>query len=306
MSLEEDTTAARLLRLVGRGKRVLELGCSVGAQSRVMTQQLDCQVIGVEINRDAAVAAGKYCKRVIVANLDKIDLASELNEERFDVILCADVLEHLADPLRTLLSAKSLLVENGRLILSVPNVAHAALVFELAHGRFDYRSRGLLDDTHIRFFTRTNLIRSASEANMLIEHLERISAIPESTEFTVSPRNVAEQSLMDYIVSHSPEAFTYQFIAVLRPSSMGQQETHLANSQFESVNLAEHQRASFSHVSRSTTRLNDLYAVYPRSHSELQWIKTKKFFQVASALSAALHRFRTHVRNGFRPQPKKH
>src|SRR5207248_2616993 len=90
----------------------------------------------------------------LVGDAEELDLETELGGERFDAILFADVLEHLRDPAALLKRVRPLVAENGVVIASIPNVAHASVRLALLGGSFRYREWGLLDETHLRFFTR--------------------------------------------------------------------------------------------------------------------------------------------------------
>src|SRR5262245_21140901 len=145
---EASSTDASILRLVGAHKRVLELGCGSGHMTQALREQ-DCTVIGIEIHPEAAERAAANCERVIVGDLDYLDFQRELGTDRFDVIVAADVLEHLKDPLSILRSVKQFLLPRGRLVISVPNVAHISIRLALLAGKFPYSETGLLDQTHL-------------------------------------------------------------------------------------------------------------------------------------------------------------
>src|SRR5688572_10494060 len=101
INLDSDTTAAKVVRLVGEGKRVLELGCATGHMSSVL-RACGCQVVGIEIDAKAAEQARSSCERVVVGDVRRLDLARELDGDRFDVIVAADVLEHVEEPVGVL------------------------------------------------------------------------------------------------------------------------------------------------------------------------------------------------------------
>src|SRR5690606_39995643 len=90
-----DSTAARICRLAGYNRRVLELGCAAGAMSAVLTRHNQCTVTGVEYDAKAAAEAALHCKTVITASLDGDQWMEPLQGRRFDTIIAADVLEHL-------------------------------------------------------------------------------------------------------------------------------------------------------------------------------------------------------------------
>ena len=142
-----------LLEWVGTGKRVLELGCSTGYMSRYMTQKRDCSVIGIEVDTTAAAQAGKFCREVLVRDLNRPDWVAGLANKAFDVVLMGDVLEHLIDPLDLLIQVRALLDSNATLVICLPNVVHWITRLKILFGRFDYEAGGTLDHTHLRFYT---------------------------------------------------------------------------------------------------------------------------------------------------------
>jgi 2-polyprenyl-3-methyl-5-hydroxy-6-metoxy-1,4-benzoquinol methylase len=206
-----DSTHARVVRLVGENKKVLELGCSTGFMSRVLRER-GCRVIAVEQDGDAAERARPFCERVIVGDLEQLDLGRALGKTRFDVILAADVLEHLKDPLRLLRSLKRFLADDGWVVASLPNIAHGSVRLALLGGEFRYNSMGLLDRTHLRFFTRDGLQKLFDDAGFLIGHLERREMRIEDSE--VSFDRAAVPPVVIEAVSRDREALTYQFIVV--------------------------------------------------------------------------------------------
>jgi len=100
-----------------------------------------------------SVGAAPYYRRIEVADLNVTALDALFAGRRYDAIICADVLEHLPRPTAVLDSCRTLLADDGRLLLSIPNVAYSGLIAELLAGEFRYRTEGLLDRTHVRFFT---------------------------------------------------------------------------------------------------------------------------------------------------------
>src|SRR6185437_10785344 len=126
IEVETDSTHARVVRLVGTDQRVLELGPAAGHMTRVLRDR-GCTVVGVEVDPDMAKLAAEFAERVIVGNLDQLDLDAELGSERFDVILAADVLEHLADPLTALRRLRAFLAPDGYFVISLPNIAHGSV-----------------------------------------------------------------------------------------------------------------------------------------------------------------------------------
>ncbi|MBU6453267.1 MAG: class I SAM-dependent methyltransferase [Cyanobacteria bacterium REEB67] len=209
-SFDEGSHYGRLLGRVGRSKRVLELGSSTGFLTTAMTEQYACSVVGVEIDEDAARAAREKGHEVFVLDLDKADLTETLSGRQFDVVLCADVLEHLREPVRTLRQAAALLAPGGYLVCSIPHVAHGDIRLSLLSGRLPYRPTGLLDHTHMKFFTRALLEETFESAGLRLDLVERNRWQTTRTEVQGRmPEAIA--GLSDYLAA-DPENETYQFI----------------------------------------------------------------------------------------------
>lgn len=165
--------------LPGLNKRVLELGCGEGATLEWLKQIRCCEESwGIELTDNAADAAKKKVDRIIVADIEN-DIVN-LPKDYFDLILCLDVLEHLQDPWRVMRMLVSWLRPAGTLLASIPNIRYGTVLFDLAlRGKFDYVDSGILDRTHLRFFTRESsisLFESAalSQVDVLL-HPNRIS-----------------------------------------------------------------------------------------------------------------------------------
>lgn len=140
-------------------ERVLELGCGSGATLAYLKRlKLSRWTAGVELHHETAAYARGQVDLVLDGNIEQIDLPFEPGS--FDVILCLDVLEHLIDPWRVLRAMKGFLSPNGVIIASIPNVRHASVVLPLLlQGRWEYAESGLLDRSHLRFFTRRTAIK---------------------------------------------------------------------------------------------------------------------------------------------------
>jgi len=210
--LEGGSSASRVARLVGKNKSILEVGCGPGSQSRVFREQLGCEVVGIEIDPSRAEKARAHCKEVHVANLETDNIGDLLKENKFDVIVCADVLEHLRNPEALLLKLKEFLKPNGYLVTSIPNITHASIVYEMMHGRFEYRSQGLLDSTHIKFFSCSSALSLIENSGYWIAELQKVRSMPQHTEFKTTAISSEDKQILAIINSRNPDADTYQFI----------------------------------------------------------------------------------------------
>ena len=153
-----DSAPAYVISMVGKNKRVLEFGCGPGSITRVLSKECGCQVTGMEFDPKAIQLAKPYCVALIQADLNSKDWPKLIDTlEKFDVVVAADVLEHLYDPWETLKRMSSFINTNGYLVISIPHVGHAAVISCLMNSNFEYRDWGLLDSTHIRFFGLKNI-----------------------------------------------------------------------------------------------------------------------------------------------------
>ncbi|MBI3070970.1 MAG: methyltransferase domain-containing protein [Deltaproteobacteria bacterium] len=217
-----DSALTMLSRLISRGATVLELGPATGYFTKYLTEDLGCTVDCVEISAEMAAQASRFARDVWVTDVDEVRLADRFPSGAYDYVIAADVLEHLRDPWRLVQQVRDVLAPTGKLLVSIPNVTHSALLAELVSGSFDYRDEGLLDRTHLRFFTRRTAIELLRHGGFRIDEFEQVERLPEHTEFKSMlerlPRAVAD------FLAQAPEARTYQFVAAATPGIMSDAE----------------------------------------------------------------------------------
>ena len=137
---------------------VLDVGCGGGATGRLLKQKFPgTRVVGIESNPHAAEHARAFLDDVIGEPIETALVAERLQGARIDLVLLLDVLEHLYDPWRSLVRVRSWLAPETRVLASVPNVRNLVTLDDLAAGRWDYNPNGVLDITHLRFFTKASL-----------------------------------------------------------------------------------------------------------------------------------------------------
>jgi SAM-dependent methyltransferase len=200
-SLERYTSEVSEYRLpilarVPAGAAVLDVGPWTGAHGRHLIQHAGAVVDGVETDVDAAAVAAADYREVIVGAVDDEAIAARLAGRDYDVVLFLDVLEHLRDPAAVLRAARDWLRPGGTVLCSLPNVAHWRVRVALARGRFDYADNGLMDRTHLRWFTRDSARDLLTDAGYHITWED--AAVPQH------PRVRVPQRLL------RPELFAYQ------------------------------------------------------------------------------------------------
>jgi len=214
---EDSDSLARIEGMIPDRARVLDLGTARGALGRALSAR-GCVVDGVEQDPVSAEAARPYYRRLHAIDLEHVDLAARLSGERYDVIVCADVLEHLRSPEPVVAAIPALLQPGGVLLVSVPNVGYTGVVLELFFGRFEYRPRGLLDRTHVRFFTRESIVDLLERGGFAVQSVEPLPVPLERSEFSsLSPERVDPALLA--ALCRRPDGRAYQFVVRAVPGS---------------------------------------------------------------------------------------
>jgi len=214
----ENNSHTQLIRRIPTGSSVLELGCATGYMSRYLRDKLKCNVVGVELDPEAAKQAEASCDRVILANVEEDSWIEELGSRQFDVITCADIIEHLRDPDAFLAKIKKLIKPSGFLLVSLPNGAHASLRLELLEGRFTYEDTGLLDRTHLHLFTHQSLRTLFTQAGYKVAELSYTFHDMSDDVIAERLKRVGlEASAQAIAYFHTPEASAYQFIITAHP-----------------------------------------------------------------------------------------
>jgi 2-polyprenyl-3-methyl-5-hydroxy-6-metoxy-1,4-benzoquinol methylase len=173
--LDPETVPGKIHRHVGSGQRVLDVGCGGGFLAMHLSRK-GAIVTGIERNAEAAALARSHCARVIEGDIAAGDPLEP--DERFDVIVCADVLEHVAAPDRVLGRLARHLGIDGCFLISLPNIAHYKIRLRLLAGRFDYEDAGILDRTHLRFFTRSTALAMIEARGLRPEVVDVVWGVP--------------------------------------------------------------------------------------------------------------------------------
>jgi 2-polyprenyl-3-methyl-5-hydroxy-6-metoxy-1,4-benzoquinol methylase len=151
-----------------RVTRMLDLGCGAGSTVAAVKHVREVSWAGgIELMPEQAKAAEQVCERVWTGDIKSLPIEDAIAPLSLDLVLCLDVLEHLVDPWSVVARLSALIAPGGRLIVSVPNVRNYRFIWRLLmRGDFRYRDFGLLDRTHLRFFTRATAVELAKRGGL--------------------------------------------------------------------------------------------------------------------------------------------
>ena len=218
VALDTDTGPARVIRMVGKNKRVLEVGAGPGSITKHLKQSGNCEVVALEIDENAIKKLSPFCKKIYKADLNGTTWPVLLeNEEKFDVVVIADVLEHLYSPWNILKLLPDLLNDDGYIVVSLPHVAHNSIIACLLSEDFHYGDWGLLDKTHIRFFGLKNIQALFNDSDLSIEEAQFVIVSPEASEF--SNHWAALNSETKQVLSSYPHGNIYQVVVKVVPEN---------------------------------------------------------------------------------------
>lgn len=204
------------LQLVGKGKRVLELGAASGHVTKAL-KSLDNTVTAVERDGRFESSLATIADSVLITDLDWLDLREKLSGQKFDVVLAGDVLEHCHQPELVLLQLHDLLADDGYVVISLPNIAHADVRLALLTGKFEYRPTGLLDQTHVRFFTRDTITSFLNQNDFDVAEVFASTAALGTTEFGAPSPSIPREAIA--FVQEDRDSQVYQYIVRAVPRS---------------------------------------------------------------------------------------
>lgn len=160
LDLDTENSISLIIDMLERNSIVLELGPAHGRLTKYMKQVLSCTIDIVELEDKAGIDAKQYARNAFLGKDGDVESDfwyEKLKQERYDFIILADILEHLREPEKLLKRCRKLLAPEGAILLSVPNLAHTDVILNLLNDKFDYQEIGLLDNSHIHFFTYESL-----------------------------------------------------------------------------------------------------------------------------------------------------
>ncbi len=168
---QERPELLKLILSTGEIQSVLDLGCGFGYLGRALKAKGAKLVEGVELNPRVASEAMSNLDRVLLGSVENEGIVERLS--KYDCIICGDILEHLVDPWLTLIRLKSHLKREGRIVASLPNIRYFKILYDLIfQGTWEYKPEGILDQGHLRFFTKKESVRMFWQAGYEISMIE--------------------------------------------------------------------------------------------------------------------------------------
>ncbi len=207
-------------------KKVLELGCAGGATGKNLKERVPVQeYVGIEISPEAADIAKNHLDKVIIADIEKTDLASEhgLKPGDFDLLLALDVLEHLYNPWDVLAELTYYLRPGGYVVASIPNVQNIDIVRDLVNGKWQYQDAGILDATHLRFFTIAEAQKMFTGAGLIIRSIDHVVLPSLNLPTMLESDNTYREGNLEISKLTKKELldlYTYQYILIARKPSI--------------------------------------------------------------------------------------
>lgn len=198
-----------------RARRILDVGCGAGVLGRTLKRERgDVEVVGVELIEAAWRKAVQVLDQVVPGSIEDLDLP--FPDGYFDCIVCADVLEHLVDPAAVLRKLGRVLAPSGLIIISIPNVRFHEVVSMLVSGGWSYADAGILDSTHLRFFTEAELeglVRAAGLEAARIAPLSKLSPdrFPRNADGSVSLHKLTLSGVTD---AEYEQFLVYQYVVL--------------------------------------------------------------------------------------------
>ncbi len=212
ISKDEASPLNRIANLIKDGNKVLDVGAGNGLLGRYIKYTKKNIVIdGIEPNQFAANIAKTEYRKFYVGYVQ--DFLAEMLEEKYDYIVFADVIEHIQDPIVSLGSFFSQLPEGTKIVISTPNIAFGSIRLSLMNGNFQYVDSGILEKTHLRFYTKSTLLALVGELNLKVETFSYLMRNFNRTEIDLSQIKI--NPFLLNLVSKDELSHVYQFLIVL-------------------------------------------------------------------------------------------
>ena len=152
-------------------KNILDIGCSSGFLGKYIKAKHKCFYCGLDNNSSDLVIAKKFIDKTIIINLETQKIVTQTPSVKFDVIILADILEHLTHPEKILKQLPKISAPHATIIISVPNIIHQSVLINLLQRKWEYQSTGIMDNTHLRFFSKISISKLITNSGFKINKI---------------------------------------------------------------------------------------------------------------------------------------
>lgn len=284
----------------------MDVGCSTGALGAAFRELKHCKVVGIDIDPSDIKQAQKNLDRALIMDVNDPKLQSL---GKFDSIIFADVLEHLADPRATLRNIKRMLSKKGKVIFSLPHMAHMSVRLDLLSGVFPYKNVGLLDKTHLHFYDRREVESIFLDAGYSIERMN-----PVLSEY---PAELIKEKLEKVGLNSTDEFVTYlkrtsgqifQFVGEAVPSVIAKvvQDSKYIMPQDETRQYADSILVENRRLREEEEELKkQLYLARAELTSQVEKMIQLQRTPIRTAVHLIFHKFKDKLSGHQRSNPKK-
>ena len=227
LDLEHNANVKELVKQIRPNSVVLEFGPSTGRLTSYLKNELNCQVYIVEIDKEAFEICKQYAVKGVCDDIETYSWKTMTEDVVFDYVIFADVLEHLRNPQHLIAELKNFINEKSSILVSVPNITHNAVILQLLNQRFDYQKTGLLDNTHIHFFTKETIKEMFEDAGYNMVGCSGTVAEPYNTELKMNFEHLP-QSVIDYLATRD-YGNLYQIICEFSLGEVVEQRNEIIN-----------------------------------------------------------------------------
>lgn len=305
-SSDTNDSHTLLANLVSNNSHCLDVGCSVGYIGELLNKEKNCKVYGIEIDKEAIkMAEKKNCYQKIFTFSVTDEKSDEYqkffsNTLKFDYIIFADILEHLEEPYKVIYKLSKKLNKNGKMLISLPNIAHMDISKNLIDRNFNYNKTGLLDSTHLRFFTKSSFIDMVHNIN---EQYQTNLQITKVLNTIVIPSYAGNYPNLFKILNQDNELCTLQYIYEITVDSQIKKKIKINESHFYDEiekNISErnaflekiHEQetlinANEQKVTEQTNKIKELNTIQDEMNKELNE-KNKELITVQKQVNNAL------------------
>lgn len=219
-----DNVWSKAANQIEKGSTVLEFGPAAGYFTKYLKEERNCKVYIVEIDNDSFEHASQYSEDGICEDIENYGWRSRFKDIQFDYITFLDVLEHLRYPDRVLKACEELLAIDGSIIFSIPNIAHNSILINLFNNRFEYTEMGLLDNTHIHFFTYYQIMEMIKKAGLYASNMQAIYKHVGENEIKNSYKELPSDCIRSFKQRNFGDVYQFVFVCKKTNDSLGNKE----------------------------------------------------------------------------------